>query len=77
MTPRSRFKAQTTRTRQAPDAIWRVPLHLRGLACQACGYFFQDGESHGELDLGTGELTCQTRTLRVTNRRSLALVQVA
>lgn len=70
---RFRPRVTTTVTTQAL-AWWQVPPHLRGLACQACGYFFQDGEVHGELDLGTGTLTCQTRTLRITNRPSRALV---
>lgn len=71
--PRMRPQARIART--PPPDRWVVPPHLRGLACQACGYFFQDGESHGELDLLTGELTCQTRTLRITNRPSRALVR--
>jgi hypothetical protein len=50
-------------------AVWAVPRHLRGLACQVCGHFFQDGESHGELDLSTGVLTCQWRTVRVFRDR--------
>lgn len=70
-----RMKPQTRVSRTPPPQRWAVPPHLRGLACQACGCFFQDGESHGELDLVTGELTCQTRTLRITNRPSLALVK--
>lgn len=63
---RSRMRPQVTRgaTAAKPCADrWVVPLHLRGLACQACGYFFQDGESHGVLDLATGEVTCRTRTV--------------
>lgn len=70
-----RFKLRTTISRQAPGR-WCVPPHLRGLACQVCGYFFQDGETHGELNLETGELTCKARTLKVSNRPSHALVKV-
>jgi hypothetical protein len=55
--------------------VWLVPPHLRGYACQVCGHFFQDGETHGELDLTTGELTCKSRVLTITNRPSLALVR--
>lgn len=67
-----RLVLRTTVSRQAPTR-WLVPPHLRGLACQVCGYFFQDGEEHGELNLETGGLTCRARTLRITNRPSLAL----
>lgn len=74
MSPRMRPQIRTSRT--APPARWVVPPHLRGLACQACGYFFQDGEEHGELDLSSGEVTCRTRALRITNRPSLALTLV-
>jgi hypothetical protein len=70
-----RFKPQTT-ARRSTSAGWTVPPHLQGLACQCCGYFFQDGETHGELDFTTGALTCKTRVLQVTNRPSRALVRV-
>jgi hypothetical protein len=50
-----RFKAPTTRS-LTPPGRWTVPPHMRGLACQACGTFFQDGESHGEMDWATGEI---------------------
>lgn len=63
-TPRLRFKPRTTIHRSAFPDRWIVPPHLRGLACQACGHFFQDGESHGELDLTTGEITCTWRLVR-------------
>ena len=62
---RSRMRPQTAVRSQPFPARWVVPRHLRGLACQACGYFFQDGESHGELDFATGAVTCQTKTLKV------------
>ncbi len=60
-----RLKPQTTIRREPFDRVWRVPDHLRGLACQACGHFFQDGESHGEVDLATGEVTCRTGLIRL------------
>lgn len=66
--PRSRMQPETTIRRAPFDPIWRVPDHLRGLACQVCGSFFQDGESHGALDLFTGAVTCQTRTILVRGR---------
>ena len=55
--------------------IWQVPPRLRGTACVLCGHFFQDGETHGELDITTGALTCKSRVLRIGNRPSLALVK--
>jgi hypothetical protein len=66
-----RFKAPTTRS-LTPPGRWTVPPHMRGLACQACGKFFQDGESHGEMDWATGEIACAFRTVRVY-RQSLAV----
>lgn len=62
-----RRQVQTRVSRQAPGP-WVVPPHLRGLACKCCGYFFQDGETHGELDFSTGELTCKTRTIRLSTQ---------
>lgn len=58
-----RLQPQTTGHRSPFPQRWDVPPHLRGLACQACGCFFQDGESHGEVDLDTGVVICQTRVI--------------
>lgn len=69
------MRGQVTRSATRPSDVWAVPSHMRGLACQACGHFFQDGESHGELDLVTGEIICKSRVLQVTNRPSLALIR--
>lgn len=71
--PGGRFGG-TIRTSRHTPKVWRVPPHLRGLACQICGHFFQDGETHGELSFETGEMTCRSRVLQITNRPSLALV---
>jgi len=71
-----RMRPRVTRHKEDPPR-WIVPPHLRGMACQVCGYFFQDGESHGELDLSTGEVICKTRTLTVSNRPSRALVKAS
>lgn len=70
-----RMRPRLSTSRTPFPQIWRVPPHLRGLACQICGYFFQDGEIHGELNLQTGELICQTRTVPLVYRPSRALVR--
>lgn len=72
-----RFKPRITPHHGPIPARWLVPPYLRGLACQLCQCFFQDGEVHGELDLFTDTFTCRTRTLRITNRPSLALVKAS
>lgn len=73
--PGGRFGGEIRTTRATPG-LWRVPRHLQGLACQQCGYFFQDGETHGEIDFTTGETTCRARMLQVSGRPSRALVLI-
>lgn len=65
-----RFRPRTTVHHAPLPQRWVVPPQLRGLACQACGFFFQDGERHGEVDLATGEVTCQTKTVRLFRSRA-------
>jgi hypothetical protein len=43
-----------------PPEIWVVPDHLKGLSCVLCGFPFQDGDTHGEMQDDQMTLICRT-----------------
>ena len=47
-----------------PPEVWVVPPHLVGRSCMLCGFPFQDGDTHGEMQDDMVTLVCRTKRVQ-------------
>ena len=57
-----------------PPEEWVVPDHLKGRSCVLCGFPFQDGDTHGEMQDDGMTLICHTR-IQVKEPRQCKVIE--